>query len=167
METIFRAWKEIPITENYIKHLHRDLLCHSNKDERHRGEYKTLRNDVGAFDADGKMIGVVFEAANPSDTAYRMTQLVQLLYDAREHKRTHPRLIVAVFVVTPWEIHPFQDGKGRLSRALSTMPLLQVGFDVPSSFLESAIENSKEGYYLALQSQMCRLAGKVEHEKLR
>src|SRR6202047_982728 len=45
METVFRAWSDIPITENHIKQLHRDLLRHSSKDERHRGEYKTLRND--------------------------------------------------------------------------------------------------------------------------
>src|ERR1700679_792266 len=51
METVFRAWSEIPVTENYIKQLHRDLLQYSDKDERHRGGYKTLRNDVGAFDA--------------------------------------------------------------------------------------------------------------------
>src|ERR1700684_792644 len=60
METVFQAWADIPITENHIKQLHRDLLQYSDKDERHRGEYKTLRNDVGAFDADGKMIGIVF-----------------------------------------------------------------------------------------------------------
>ena len=54
METVFNAWADIPITENHIKQLHRDLLRHSSKDERHRGEYKTLRNDVGAFDADGR-----------------------------------------------------------------------------------------------------------------
>src|SRR3990167_1672395 len=46
METVFQAWKDIPITENHIKQLHRDLLRYSDKDERHRGEYKTLRNDV-------------------------------------------------------------------------------------------------------------------------
>src|SRR5271157_2205050 len=40
METIFHAWAEIPITENYIKQLHRDLLQYSEKDDRHRGEYK-------------------------------------------------------------------------------------------------------------------------------
>ena len=76
METIFRVWSDIPITENHIKQLHRDLLRHSDKDERHRGEYKTLRNDVGAFDADGKMIGIVFETATPFDTPQRMTELV-------------------------------------------------------------------------------------------
>ena len=54
METIFQAWEDIPPTENHIKQLHRDLLRHSLKDERHRGEYKTLRNDVGAFDQEEK-----------------------------------------------------------------------------------------------------------------
>ena len=39
METIFHAWQDIPITENHLKQLHRDLLRYSEKDERHRGEY--------------------------------------------------------------------------------------------------------------------------------
>ena len=192
METIFQAWKEIPITENYIKQLHRDLLRYSEKDERHRGDYKKLRNDVGAFDAAGKLIGIVFETATPFDTPRRMTELVQWLNDARELKRIHPLLIVAVFIVTFLEIHPFQDGNGRLSRILTTLLLLQAGYAyVPYSSLESVIENSKEGYYLALrqtqgtirtetpnwqpwltffmralQQQMRRLAEKVEREKL-
>ncbi len=191
METIFQAWQDIPITENHIKQLHRDLLHCSEKDERHRGEYKTLRNDVGAFDADGKMIGVVFETAKPFDTPRRMTGLITWLRDARELKRIHPLLIIAVFVVVFLEIHPFQDGNGRLSRILATLLLLQAGYAyVPYSSLESVIENSKEGYYLALrqtqgtilgeapnwqpwlmffmralQQQKRRLAEKVEREK--
>lgn len=191
METIFQAWQDIPITENHIRQLHRDLLRYSEKDERHRGEYKTLRNDVGAFDADGKMIGIVFETATPFDTPRRMTELVTWLRDARELKRIHPLLMIAVFVVVFLEIHPFQDGNGRLSRVLTTLLLLQAGYAyVPYSSLESVIENSKEGYYLALrqtqgtirsevpnwqpwlmffmralQQQKRRLATKVEREK--
>lgn len=191
METVFHTWADIPITENHIKQLHRDLLRHSEKDERHRGEYKTLRNDVGAFDAAGKMIGIVFETATPFDTPRRMTELVKWLNDARELKRIHALLIVAVFIVTFLEIHPFQDGNGRLSRVLTTLLLLQAGYAyVPYSSLESVIENSKEGYYLALrqtqgtirteapnwqpwimffmralQQQKRRLAVKVEREK--
>lgn len=191
METVFHAWEDIPITQNHIKQLHRDLLRHSDKDERHRGEYKTLRNDVGAFDSDGIMIGIVFETATPFDTPRRMTELVTWLNDARELKRLHPLLIVAVFIVTFLEIHPFQDGNGRLSRVLTTLLLLQAGYVyVPYSSLESVIENSKEGYYLALrqtqgtirtetpnwqpwvvffmralQQQKRRLAVKVEREK--
>ena len=191
METVSHAWEDIPITQNHIKQLHRDLLRHSDKDEKHRGEYKTLRNDVGAFDSDGKMIGIVFETATPFDTPRRMTELVTWLNDARELKRLHPLLIVAIFIVTFLEIHPFQDGNGRLSRVLTTLLLLQAGYAyVPYSSLESVIENSKEGYYLALrqtqgtiraetpnwqpwimffmralQQQKRRLAVKVEREK--
>src|SRR5271157_3307613 len=32
METIFQSWAEMPVTENLIKQLHRDLLRHSHKD---------------------------------------------------------------------------------------------------------------------------------------
>src|SRR6202035_5896413 len=152
METVFRAWSDIPVTQNYIKQLHRDLLQYSDKDERHRGEYKPLRNDVGAFDADGKMIGIVFETASPLDTPRRMAELIAWLKDARELRRPHPLLIIAVFIIVFLEIHPFQDGNGRLSRILTTLLLLQAGYAyVPFSSLESLIENSKEGYYLALR----------------
>lgn len=152
MEMIFHSWQEIPMTENHIKQLHRDLLRYSKKDERHRGEYKTLRNDVGAFDSEGKMIGVVFETATPFDTPARMSELISWLQEVREVGRMHPLLIVGVFIVTFLEIHPFQDGNGRLSRILTTLLLLQAGYAyVPYSSLESIVENSKEGYYLALR----------------
>ena len=151
METVFQSWADIPVTENHLKQLHRDLLLHSDRDQRHRGEYKTLRNDVGAFDADGRMMGVVFETATPFDTPRRMAELLAWLEETRMEKRLHPLLIVAIFVVAFLAIHPFQDGNGRLSRILTTLLLLQAGYAyVPFSSLESVIENSKEGYYLAL-----------------
>jgi Fic family protein len=158
METVFHAFSDIPITENHLKQLHRDLLRYSEKDERHRGEYKTLPNSVGAFDEEGKMIGIVFETATPFDTPRRMSELITWLKDARELGRIHPLLIVAVFTVTFLEIHPFQDGNGRLSRILTTLLLLQAGYVyVPYSSLESVIENSKEGYYLALRQTQSTL----------
>ena len=192
MEMVFQAWEDIPVTENHIKQLHRDLLRYSTKDERHRGEYKTVRNDIAAFNAEGKMVGIVFETATPFDTPHRMVELVQWLNDARELKRLHPLLIIAVFVVVFLEIHPFQDGNGRLSRVLTTLLLLQAGYAyVPYSSLESVVENHKEGYYLALrqtqatirtespdwqpwllfflqalQQQKRRLAAKMEREQL-
>ncbi len=52
METVFASWREIALTENHIKQIHRDLLQYSSKDERHRGDYKTLPNHVEAFGAD-------------------------------------------------------------------------------------------------------------------
>jgi Fic family protein len=101
-------------------------------------------------------------------------------------------LIIAVFVVVFLEIHPFQDGNGRLSRVLTTLLLLQAGYAyVPYSSLESVIEANKEAYYLGLRQtqgtirsaspdwqpwlvfflrslaeQVRRLETKVEREKL-
>ena len=152
METIFHAWPEIPVTENHIKQLHRDLLRYSEKDDRHRGEYKTLPNSVAAFDDAGQQIAVVFETASPFDTPRLMAELVAWLREAQELKRLHPLLVIAIFTVVFLEIHPFQDGNGRLSRVLTTLLLLKAGYAyVPYSSLEGVIENSKEGYYLALR----------------
>ena len=158
METVFQACQDIPVTENHIKQLHRDLLRYSTKDERHRGDYKTLRNDVGAFDTNGTMIGVVFETATPFDTPRHMQELVAWFRKARELGQQHPLLSIGIFVVTFLAIHPFQDGNGRLSRILTTLLLLQAGYAyVPYSSLESVIENSKEGYYLALRQTQATL----------
>jgi len=152
METVFRAWKEIPVNENHIRQLHRDLLVHSAKDERHRGNYKVASNSVAAFDENGRQLGVVFETASPFDTPRLMRDLVTWLNEARDLKRLHPLLAIAVFIVVFLEIHPFQDGNGRLSRILTTLLLLQAGYAyVPFSSLESVVEHSKEGYYLALR----------------
>ena len=40
MELVFQSWEDIHLTENHIKHLHLNLLKYSEKDARHRGEYK-------------------------------------------------------------------------------------------------------------------------------
>jgi Fic family protein len=121
-----------------------------------------------------------------------MTEAVDWARESIEVRQLHPLLVTAIFIVVFLEIHPFQDGNGRLSRILTTLLLLRAGYAyVPYSSLESVIEQSKEGYYLALrqtqgtirtaapnwqpwvlyflralQQQMKRLAGKVEREKI-
>lgn len=152
MDLIFRAWEDIPFTENHVKQLHQILLQYSQKDEWHRGAYKTLSNSVAAFDENGRQMGIVFETATPFDTPRLMTELLAWVSDEREKATLHPLLIIGIFVVVFLEIHPFQDGNGRLSRVLTTLLLLQAGYAyVPYSSLESVIEASKEGYYLALR----------------
>jgi Fic family protein len=152
MELVFARSEAVDLTENHIKQLHRDLLGPSAKDERHSGSYKTSPNHVSAFDEDGREIGVVFETATPFDTPRLMGELVQWTRDALAKKALHPLLVIGVFTVVFLEIHPFQDGNGRLSRILTTLLLLRAGYAyVPYSSLESVIENSKEAYYLALR----------------
>ncbi len=77
METVFARFDAVGLTENHISQLHRDLLIHSDKDERHRGNYKTNTNHVVAFDADGNEIGIVFETATPFDTPGLMSELAK------------------------------------------------------------------------------------------
>ena len=152
MDLVFESWPNIPFNENHIKQLHQILLRHSDKDSRHRGQYKTNSNSVAAFDENGNQIGIVFETATPFNTPHLMAELVTWVKDEREQKTLHPLLIIAIFVVVFLEIHPFQDGNGRLSRVLTTLLLLQSGYAyVPYSSLESVIELNKEAYYLALR----------------
>ena len=152
METVFTSWSVLTLTENHIKQLHRDLLRHSTKDRRHRGEYKKLDNHVAAFDSKGKSLGVVFQTASPFETPRLMTDLITWTSDALAKRSLHPILTIAIFVVVFLQIHPFQDGNGRLSRALTTLLLLRCGYAyVPYTSLESIVETNKEAYYLALR----------------
>ena len=167
-----------------------DWRC--QKDEGHRGNYKTHENKVVARDTNGKVIGIVFETAYPFDTPRLMADLVAWFRMEQESRTLHPLLAIAVFIVTFLAIHPFEDGNGRLSRVLTTLLLLQAGYAyVPYSSLESVIEQNKGGYYIALRqtqitihteqqdwepwllfflrslhAQVKRLEKKVENEKI-
>ncbi len=162
MDTVFDSYADIPVTENYIKQLHAMLLRHSTKDSRHRGEYKKLPNNVEAFDANGKSVGVIFATASPFDTPFRMQELVAWTREALDDRAWHPLIVIGLFVVVFLAIHPFQDGNGRLSRVLTTLLLLKAGYSyVPYSSLESVVEANKEGYYLALR----RTQGTLESDE--
>jgi Fic family protein len=152
METVFTSWEHIPFTENHIKQLHGMLLKYSSKDQTHRGDYKKLANNVEAFDADGKSLGVIFETASPFETPRIMAELLASTSQALASREMHPLLLIAAFVVHFLAIHPFQDGNGRLSRVLTTLLLLQAGYRyVPYCSLERVIEENKDGYYRALR----------------
>ena len=152
METVFADFDAILPTENHIKQLHRDLLKYSDKDERHRGEYKTLSNHVEAFGPDGKSLGIVFQTATPFDTPRLMQELVEWVRINMSAEKIHPLISIAIFIITFLAIHPFQDGNGRLSRILTTLLLLRSEYTyIPYSSLESTIEQSKKSYYIALR----------------
>ena len=153
INTVFTAWEVIDLSENHLRQLHRDLLKHSEKDERHRGSYKTLPNHVEAFGPGGTRLGVVFETAAPFDTPRLTADLLAWTRENLAGRATlHPLLVIAVFIVVFLAIHPFQDGNGRLSRILTTLLLLRAGYSyVPYCSLESIIERSRDAYYLALR----------------
>ena len=141
MNEIYASWEEMPLTENVIKQMHGIMMRPSTKDERHRGAYKTLENNVAAFDSNGRPIGVP---------------------NLRLAEGKFPSLIIiGMFVAAFLAVHPFQDGNGRLSRALTMLLLMRAGYVyAPYSSLESIIEASKQNYYVSL-----RATQKTLHEK--
>lgn len=151
IERIFSDYQVIPLNENYIKQLHKILLAHTTKDIEHRGEYKKTSNRVAAFDVSGREIGSIFETATPFDTPRLMGELVDWTNLNLKEKYLHPIVVIGVFVVHFLSIHPFKDGNGRMSRALTTMLMLQSGYSyMPYSSMESIIEASKGMYYRSL-----------------
>ena len=152
MDSIQTAWTDLRISESILLQLHRDLLRYSDKDERHRGQWKSLDNHVAAFDSDGKQVGIVFETASPFETPMLMEKLLAWHTKEETDPILHPLLRIAVFHVVFLAIHPFQDGNGRLSRVLTNLMLLRAGYAYASyASLESVIEHNKEAYYLALR----------------
>ncbi len=161
MDLVFEAYDDLRPTESTFRQLHQVLLRHSVRDERHRGLYKTLTNNIVALDADGRQVGILFETSPPFATPKEMEDLVAWTEKAFREEALHPLLITAVFVVTFLAIHPFQDGNGRLSRVLTTLLLLRSGYAyVPYASLESVIEDNKEQYYKALRRTQMTLANR-------
>jgi hypothetical protein len=126
--------------------LHRVLLAHSSKDERRRGEYKKLPNDVvrkrGAVVEE-----VVFQTATPFDTPRLMREVIDVTNAALADPALHPLVVIARFVVDCLAIHPFQDGNGRLTDRAARYHL-----DVLRSRGIVAAHGKKRGAYYTLTS---------------
>lgn len=151
LERIFANHAEMPVTENHILQIHRDMMAHSEKDQGHQGRYKTGPNRVEAKDPSGNVVGIVFEPTPPHLTKFEMQELTDWYRRAGEENFRHPLLLIANFVFEYLAIHPFQDGNGRTSRLLTNLMLLRNGYGFTKLVShEKLIEESKVDYYLAL-----------------
>ncbi len=150
LSLIMSDFDAIPLTENYISQLHGHLLRHSDKDQRHRGAYKNLSNQVVATSPGGTR-NVVFNTTVPHLTPMAMRDLMEWTTTSFQNDTLHPLLTIPVFVYEFLSIHPFQDGNGRLSRLLTTRLLLQKGYDfIQYCSFENLIEERKKDYYRSL-----------------
>ena len=163
LENVFNAWKNIKFSENTIKHFHQELLKYVDKNKSHRGEYKKQENKVHMIDEVGKSIGALFDTTSAYFTPKEMQELVEWTQEAIAKKKYHPLLIVGNFLVEFLQIHPFQDGNGRLSRILTNLLLLKEGYlYMPYISHEKLIEDNKPDYYMALRKSQKTLKKKNE-----
>lgn len=87
LELIFKNYQRLSITEPFILQLHRDMLEHSSKDQRHKGNYKFGSNRVEAKDYTGKIVGVIFDPTSPYLVPKEMQELTAWYAWAFENKK--------------------------------------------------------------------------------
>lgn len=153
LQNILNSWPDLSLNESTIKHFHQELLKYSKMDTLHRGKYKSRENQVRMVDAQGRDKGILFETTRAYLTPKEMSELVDWTRDALKEKKYHPLLIIGNFIVEFLNIHPFEDGNGRLSRILTNLLLLKEGYlYMPYISQEKLIEDNKPDYYLALRT---------------
>lgn len=149
---IFDNWKELKLSENWILQFHKILLNYSNKDESHKGKYKMANNTVIMFDKNGKQT-VLFKPSPSYMVKTEMYDIIEWTNKQFIDQAYHPLLIIANFIFEFLAIHPFMDGNGRMSRALTNLLLLKSGYEyIPYISLDEIIEQTKTGYYLSLRA---------------
>jgi Fic family protein len=152
IKQVFEDFESIELGEQTIKQAHSVLLKYSEKDDTHRGGYKTQSNQVVAVDGEGKIIGVIFNPSTVEETPIEMKDLIVWIQTALENNLVHPLLAISNFVFEFLSIHPFKDGNGRISRILTNLLLLKNKYSfVKYISNERLVEKSKIEYYLALR----------------
>lgn len=149
---IFDNYQTIKLSENWILQFHSILLHYSDKDQTHRGKYKDTPNTVVMTNKAGEQI-VLFEPTPPYLVQPEMQAVIDWTNEQLKTGQIHPILIIANFIFEFLAIHPFIDGNGRISRALTNLLLLKAGYGyVPYVSLDEIIEETKAEYYLVLRA---------------
>jgi Fic family protein len=165
LKMVFESWKDMRFNENLIKQFHGILLGYSEKDVRHKGNYKFGSNRVEARNANGEIVGIIFDPTPPHLVPLEMQILLDYTIEELEKKEFHPLLIIGNFIFEYLAIHPFQDGNGRSSRVLTNLLMLQSEYIfVPYISHERIIENNKIEYYEALNKS--QKTWKTENEDI-
>lgn len=161
---IFDNWKTITLSENWIQTFHEILLQFSEKDEAHKGKYKDSPNTVIMENKQREQV-VLFDPTPPHLVKKEMLEAIEWANEQLKTRAVHPILVIANFIFEFLAIHPFMDGNGRISRALTNLLLLRAGYGyVPYVSLDLLIENTKADYYLALRATQKN--HKTEHEDI-
>ncbi len=152
MDFVFDLVKNnISLTKSFILELHQLLLKHQNYttaiDSLGRvvqvnvlkGKFKEHPNNPKRDD------GTVFEYCPPIHVDTEMENLIKI-HNELENKKTHPIILAAWFHHAFTQIHPFQDGNGRMARLLTSLILIK-----HQLFPLNVLRNEKPEYIKALE----------------
>ena len=150
MMTDEAAIKDMPLTQNFIRTLHKTLLREDYTVYRnlpggvqtsyviHAGQYKTRPNSVIT------RYGDRFEYASPEETPSLMADLVDWYNVAEKEGKLSPVELAALFHYRYIRIHPFEDGNGRIARLMVNFilarhdyPMIVVRSRKKSEYLEA------------------------------
>ena len=151
------AMKEVPLTQNFIRTLHKTLLREDYTIYRnlpggmqtsyvvHAGQYKTRPNSVIT------RYGDRFEYASPDETPSLMADLVDWYNEAEHEGKLSPVELAALFHYRYIRIHPFEDDNGRIARlmvnfilARHNYPMIVVRSRKKSEYLEALHQTDME-----------------------
>ena len=128
--------KSVPLTQNFIRILHKTLLREDYTEYRtmpdgggvrtgyviHAGQYKTRPNSVIT------RYGDRFEYATPEETPSLMSDLVDWYNTEEQRGDLSPVELAALFHYQYIRIHPFEDGNGRIARLMVNFILSRHGW---------------------------------------
>lgn len=136
-----------PMNVGLVLHLHRLLFRYTQSPG---GQLKQTENLVVDRLPDATVVKR-FTPVSPGRTPQFLEQLIDRYQTAQRAGRHHPVLITGLFALDLLTIHPFLDGNGRITRALTNALLLDVGYDVTRYVsLETTIARSADAYYAAV-----------------
>jgi Fic family protein len=156
LSTVYLQAKELfPLAEAIIRGLHHDLLRYYPQAANFAGGYKKTPNRVVFINHETGERRVVLEPSPPGIiTGTAMADLVNW-YNLNIHENPWPLLVATELVFRFLAIHPFQDGNGRLGRALFILSLLQSDDKylreiTPYIAIDRHIEQNRSLYYTTL-----------------
>ena len=126
--------KNFPLTQNFIRQLHRTLLRedyqvhyirpdgNASSYTIHAGQYKTRPNSVVT------RYGDIFTYASPEETPSLMSDLVDWYNLSEREEKLSPVDLAALFHYRYIRIHPFEDGNGRIARLMVNYILAKHGY---------------------------------------
>lgn len=141
-----------PLTEQFIKELHKILLKESyyspaksldgtpTRKKIEVGQYKSTENHVETS------TGEIFYFASVAETPARMNDLLDWYRLEIEKDEIDPIVLAALFHYRFVRIHPFDDGNGRMARVLMNFILMKFGF--PPAVIT---HEDRQRYYQVLQ----------------